>query len=56
MVGERFKVRLTDPSDFEWAEVTTEVCDGLPSFVEDRTLTGDRFCPWAAKVVAVEGD
>jgi hypothetical protein len=43
-----------DPDDFEWADVTTEVCDGLPSYVEDGTLTGDRFCPWGAQVVAVE--
>lgn len=43
-----------DPETFEWAEVTTEVCDGLPSFVEDGTLTGPRFCPWSATVVEVQ--
>jgi hypothetical protein len=43
-----------DPDDFEWADMTTEVCDGRPSFVEDGSLTGDRFCPWSATVVAVE--
>jgi hypothetical protein len=43
-----------DPDDFEWADVTAEVCDGLPSYVEDGTLSGDRFCPWGALVVAVE--
>lgn len=43
-----------DPLDFEWAEVTTEVCDGLPSYVEDGTLTGERYCPWGAQVVEVE--
>jgi hypothetical protein len=45
-----------DPGDFEWVEVTIELCDGLPSYVEDGSLSGDRFCPWAAEVVAVEGD
>jgi len=43
-----------DPASFEWAEVTTEVCDGLPSFVEDGTLTGPWFCPWSAVVVEIE--
>ena len=42
-----------DPATFEWAEVTIEVCDGRPSFVEDGTLTGDTFCPWSAEVVSV---
>lgn len=43
-----------DPRDFEFADMTIELCDGLPSYVEDGTLTGGRFCPWSAKVVAVE--
>jgi hypothetical protein len=43
-----------DPRDFEFADMTIELCDGLPSYVEDGTLTGDRFCPWSAKVVAVD--
>jgi hypothetical protein len=42
-----------DPASFEWAEVTTEVCDGLPSFVEDGTLTGPWFCPWSAVVTEI---
>ena len=41
-----------DPRDFEFADMTIELCDGLPSYVEDGTLTGDRFCPWSAKVVS----
>lgn len=41
-----------DPADIEFAEVTTEVCDGLPSYVEDGSLTGERFCPWSAEVVS----
>jgi len=43
-----------DPQSLEFADMTTEVCDGKPSFVEDGTLTGDRFCPWSARVVAIE--
>lgn len=43
-----------DPVTFEWAELTMEVCDGRPSYVEDGTLTSDFFCPWSAEVVSVE--
>lgn len=43
-----------DPDDVEWAEVTMELCDGKPSDVEANAISGDRFCPWSAKVVAVE--
>lgn len=43
-----------DPRDLEWADVTTEVCDGKPSDVEAETITSDRFCPWSAEVVAIE--
>lgn len=43
-----------DPDSFEWAEVTVEVCDGLPSDVENGTLSGERFCPWTARVVDIE--
>ena len=44
-----------DPETLEFAEVTIEVCDGLPSFVEDETVTSADFCPWSAKVVAIDG-
>ena len=43
-----------DPESVEFAEVTTEVCDGRPSYVEDGTLTGEWFCPWSAEVVAID--
>jgi hypothetical protein len=43
-----------DPDTIEFADVTMEVCDGLPSYIEDRIVTGDRFCPWSAQVLAVE--
>jgi hypothetical protein len=43
-----------DPDDIDFAEVTIEVCDGIPSDVEAGVVTSDRYCPWSAQVVAVE--
>ena len=43
-----------DPASLEFADVTTEVCDGLPSDVEANQITSDRFCPWTAKVVGID--
>jgi hypothetical protein len=43
-----------DPNDFEFADVTIEVCDGLPSDVEMGILTTDRYCPWSAVVLGME--
>jgi hypothetical protein len=43
-----------DPTTFEWAEMTTEVCDGLPSFVEEDTVTSPYYCPWDATVIAID--
>jgi hypothetical protein len=43
-----------DPDDFEFADATIEVCDGLPSDVEAGIVTSDRYCPWSAIVVALE--
>lgn len=43
-----------DPDSIEFADVTMELCDGLPSHVEDGTLTGDRYCPWGAELIAIE--
>lgn len=46
-----------DPTDFQMAESTIEVCDGRPSLVDsllsDYLLVG-RFCPWGARLVSVE--
>jgi hypothetical protein len=42
-----------DPESLEFADMTTEVCDGLPSHVEEGSLTSDYFCPWSAEVVDV---
>lgn len=44
-----------DPSTLEFADATTEVCDGLPEYVEDETLTSDFYCPWSAEVIAIDG-
>jgi len=43
-----------DPQSLEWADMTTEVCDGLPEYVEDGTLTSDWYCPWSAEVIAID--
>ena len=37
-----------------FADMTVEVCDGLPSYVEDGTVTSDRFCPWSAEIVSID--
>jgi hypothetical protein len=43
-----------DPNDFEWADVTIEVCDGRPSDVDRSSWNADRYCPWSATVVKIE--
>lgn len=43
-----------DPASLEFAEITIEVCDGLPSYVEDGTITSDQFCPWSARIISIE--
>lgn len=43
-----------DPATLEFADMTIEVCDGLPSYVEDATVTSPNFCPWSAKVIAID--
>ena len=43
-----------DPSTLEFADVTIEVCDGLPSFVEEGIVTSPDYCPWSAEVIAVD--
>ena len=44
-----------DPETVHVADVTIEVCDGLPSFVEDDLDywlgTVKQYCPWGAKIV-----
>ena len=43
-----------DPATLEFAEITIEVCDGLPSYVEDETVTSPDFCPWSAEIVSID--
>jgi hypothetical protein len=47
-----------DSMDITMAEVTIELCDGLPSYVEahlDNWIsTVGYFCPWSAKLVGLE--
>lgn len=44
-----------DPDSLEFAEITMEVCDGLPSDVEKEIITSDRYCPWSAEVISIDG-
>src|SRR5687767_9507384 len=44
-----------DPESVEFADFTVEVCDGLPSDVEKGIITSDRYCPWSAEVIAIDG-
>jgi hypothetical protein len=43
-----------DPDSVDFVDVTTEVCDGLPSDVEQGIITSEYYCPWAAEVIAIE--
>lgn len=42
-----------DPESVRMAEVTIELCDGMPSFVEANCVAagGGQFCPWSAQLV-----
>ncbi|MEP6842947.1 MAG: hypothetical protein ABJA11_05465 [Pseudolysinimonas sp.] len=43
-----------DPKTLQFADFTIEVCDGLPSYVEDHTVTSPDYCPWSAKVIKID--
>jgi hypothetical protein len=43
-----------DPESVEFVDITMEVCDGLPSDVEEGIITSDRYCPWSAEVIAID--
>lgn len=43
-----------DPATLEFADMTIEVCNGLPSFVEDETVTSPDYCPWSAEIVSID--
>jgi hypothetical protein len=42
--------------DVEFTEVAIELCDGRPSDVERQgtQFGGGRFCPWTARVLAID--
>jgi hypothetical protein len=42
--------------DVQFAEVSMELCDGLPSDVEREGVSfgGGRFCPWSARVISIQ--
>lgn len=47
-----------DPEATEMAEVTFELCDGAPSYVDDNTEefveNVGRYCPWSAELVEID--
>jgi hypothetical protein len=47
-----------DPQDIEMAEITIELCDGMPSYVEanldEFVDTVQRYCPWAAELASLQ--
>jgi hypothetical protein len=46
-----------DPSDMEFADFTIELCDGIPSYIEENKAewlaTVMNYCPWSARVTGV---
>ena len=47
-----------DPASVSMAEISIEVCDGRPSYVEESldewlATVGDTYCPWGSRVVAI---
>jgi hypothetical protein len=41
-----------DPASIQFAEVTIEVCDGTPSYVDQNCATfGGQYCPWSVELV-----
>lgn len=47
-----------DPEDIEIVDVTMELCDGAPWYVEENVDeyvdTVERYCPWGAELVDLE--
>ncbi|MEV8253661.1 hypothetical protein AB0O95_06800 [Rhodoglobus sp. NPDC076762] len=44
-----------DPMTLEFSNVTIVECDGSPQRVEEAVDAFERYCPWSAQVIAVEG-
>jgi hypothetical protein len=47
-----------DPEQIEMAEVTIELCDGVPSLVEEEVDywvdTVGYYCPWSAELIDLQ--
>lgn len=47
-----------DPDEIQMAGATIEVCDGAPSYIQshrdDFIASVGRYCPWGARLVALE--
>jgi hypothetical protein len=47
-----------DPHDVEWADMTIELCDATPGYIEDDPQAWidqvGGWCPWTAEVILVE--
>lgn len=47
-----------DPASMGMAEISIEVCDGRPSYVEEHldewlATVGDTYCPWGSRIIAI---
>ena len=51
-------IERATPEQIEMAELTIEVCDGNPTFVEENVDyfvdTVGNYCPWSAELTGVE--
>ncbi|MBT2210083.1 MULTISPECIES: hypothetical protein [Actinomadura] len=43
-----------DPNNFGFADATTEVCDGRPSYVDGPNWGAGYFCPWDAVITSLD--
>lgn len=45
-----------DPAAVSWSDATIEACDGAPSIIDASRSewVGQQWCPWSAKVVAID--
>jgi len=41
-----------DPASIQFAEMTIEVCDGTPSYVDQNCAGfGGQYCPWSTELI-----
>ena len=47
-----------DPANVHFADVTIEICDGRPSYIEanldEWISTVKSWCPWSGRVVSID--